>query len=113
MTFLPHATLVVLVLLWAWGVPQMETPITVVAVVLPLWVMWTQRAQSLWRAFLLGPVTLLVIATVAWIAWDADERDWLMKLLAGVVLAGYAVYCVVLFAIAAWWRRRRRKRAAP
>jgi hypothetical protein len=98
--------LAALVYVWARGTSDdLELAIMVVAGVLPFWVIWMQRTLA--RAFLFGPVTTLVIAAIAWLAWDADESDWLMKLLAGVALVAYALYSLVVFAVAAWWRRRK------
>jgi hypothetical protein len=113
MTFLPHVVLAALIYMWARGEERVEGAILVVAALLPFWAIWRQRAHSLGRAFLLGPVTALAIAVGAWIAWDADERDWLMKILAAFFIGTYVLYCLVVFAIAAWWRRRRSKTKTP
>lgn len=109
MTFLPHALLVALIYLWVHGVVP-DLSILAVAAVAPFWVMWCQRGHSLRRAFLLGPVVMIGAAIAWWLLWDADERDWLMHLLAGAAIVAYAIYNLIVFAIAAIVGRRRRKR---
>ena len=116
MTFVPHAILLAIAYLWLSGVylPGSAQVFLAAAVLLPFWALWFGRARPLGRTLLLGPGVAIAgaIAMLVWWVIEAGpigDLGWLVVIAVAAAIAGYAAYCAIVFAIAAWWRRRRRR----